>query len=73
MTNVTILYITSPGLILYIKVWNITDGPVIRTLEFHSCCSVAKSCPSLCDPVKYSMPGFPVLHYLLEFAEAHVH
>ena len=27
----------------------------------------------LCDPMNYSMPGFPVLHYLLEFAQAHVH
>ena len=28
-------------------------------------CSVPRSCPSLCDPMDYSMPGFPVLHYLL--------
>ena len=27
----------------------------------------------LCDPMDCSMPGFPVLHYLLEFAQAHVH
>ena len=26
-------------------------------------CSVTKSCPTLCDPVDYSTPGFPVLHY----------
>ena len=32
-----------------------------------------KSCPTLCDPVDCSMPGFPVLHYLLEFAQTHVH
>ena len=38
-----------------------------------SCCSVAKSCPTLCDPVAYSTPGFPVLHYLLDFAKSHVH
>ena len=37
------------------------------------CCSVAKSCPTLCDPVNCSMPGFPVLHYLPEFAQTHVH
>ena len=37
------------------------------------CCSVAKSCPTLCDPVDYSMPGFPLLHYLPEFAQTHVH
>ena len=36
-------------------------------------CSVAKSCPTLCDPVDCSMPGYPVLHYLPEFAQTHVH
>ena len=38
------------------------------------CCSVARSCPALCDdPRDYSMPGFPVLHHLPEFAQIHVH
>ena len=32
------------------------------------CCSVSKSCPTLCDPKDCSTPGFPVLHHLLEFA-----
>ena len=27
----------------------------------------------LCDSVNCSTPGFPVLHYLLEFAQTHVH
>ena len=27
----------------------------------------------LCDPTDCSMPGFPVLHYLLEFAQTYVH
>ena len=35
--------------------------------------SVAQSCPTLCDPVDYSMPGFPVLHQLPELAQTHVH
>ena len=35
--------------------------------------SGAQSCPSLCNPVDCSMPGFSVLHYLLEFAQTHVH
>ena len=26
-----------------------------------SCCSVAQSCPTLCDPMDCSTPGFPVL------------
>ena len=32
------------------------------------CCSVAKSCPTLFDPKDCNTSGFPVLHYLLEFA-----
>ena len=36
-------------------------------------CSVAKSCQNLCNPVDCSMPGFPVLHGLLEFVQIHVH
>ena len=55
------------------------------TFEFHMifafckisfifcCCSVAQSCPALCDPMDCNMPGLPVLHYLLEFAQTHVH
>ena len=38
-----------------------------------SCCSVAQSCPTLCDPMDCSVPGLPVLHHLLEFAQTHVH
>ena len=34
---------------------------------------VAQSCLTVCDPVNYSMPGFPVLHHLPEFAKTHVH
>ena len=34
---------------------------------------VAKSCPTLCDPMDCSTPGFSVLHYLPEFAHIHVH
>ena len=38
------------------------------------CCrSVAQSCLTLCDTVNCSTPGFPVLHYLPEFVQTHVH
>ena len=37
------------------------------------CYSVIKSCPTFYDPMDCSMPGFPVLHYLLEFDQTHVH
>ena len=35
--------------------------------------SVVQSCPTLCDPMDCSTPGSPVLHYLSEFAQIHVH
>ena len=37
------------------------------------CGSVTKSCPALRDPMDCSTPGFPVPHYLPEFAKIHVH
>ena len=36
-------------------------------------CSVAKLCPALRDPMNCSMPGFLVLHHVLEFTQTHVH
>ena len=35
--------------------------------------SVTQSCPTLCNPMDYSMPGFPVHHQLPELAQTHVH
>ena len=35
--------------------------------------SVAQLCPTLCDPMDGSTPGFSVLRCLLEFAQTHVH
>ena len=35
--------------------------------------SVAKSCPTLCDPMNRSTSGLPVHHQLLEFTQTHVH
>ena len=43
-----------------------------KTLQ-SSCCSVAQFCPTLCNPMDCSIPGFPVLHCLLELAQTHVH
>ena len=37
------------------------------------CCSAAKSCLTLCNPMDCSMPDFPVFHYLPELAQTHVH
>ena len=35
--------------------------------------SVTQSCPTLCDPMDCSTPGFPVHHQLLKFTQTHVH
>ena len=37
------------------------------------CSSVTQSCPTICDPMDCSMPGFPVFHHLSELTETHVH
>ena len=34
--------------------------------------SVTQSCPTLCDPIDFSMPGVPVHHQLSEFTQTHV-
>ena len=35
--------------------------------------SVAQLCPTLCDPMDCSPPGFPLLHQLPELAQTHVY
>ena len=65
------------------KVWQCpSSGPVIKQKKISPfcllrqsliCCSVTKSCLTLWDTIDCSMPGFPVLHYLLVFAQTHVH
>ena len=35
--------------------------------------SVAQSCPTLCDPMDCTTPGFPVHHQLPELTQTHVH
>ena len=62
------LYLKTPWVlicVIYVEnhCSNITNG---------SCCSVTQLCPTLCDLMDCSTPGFPVLHYLSEFAKTHV-
>ena len=54
------------------------SASVLPIVNAHSACSVqfssvAQSCPTLCDPMNCSTPGFPVLHHLLELTQTHVH
>ena len=41
-----------------------------RAFQFSS---VAQLCPTVCDPIDCSPPGFPVHHQLLELVQTHVH
>ena len=45
----------------------------LNNIPLYCYCSVAKLYPTLCNPMDCSMPVFPVLHYLPEFAQTHVH
>ena len=55
------------------EVFNVGDERIFQAFEYvvmaltQNCCfcSVAKLCLMLCDPMNFSMPGLPVLHYLL--------
>ena len=48
-------------------------SPLSGNLARHSVQLVAQSCPTLCDPMDYSSPGFPVHHQLLELIQTHIH
>ena len=48
---------------------NVSIWEMVDSVQFSS---LAQSCPTLCDPVDCSTPGFPV-HHLLELTQTHVH
>ena len=54
-----------------IPAWRVpwTEEPGI----LQSCCSVAQSCLTLCDPMDCSTSGLSDPHHLPEFAQVHVH
>ena len=78
----------SPLVVQHIEVHNwsflffmLTSRPILKTEQAdwreeqynNCCCSVTKSCPTLCHPMICSTAVFPVLHWLPEFAQTHVH
>ena len=58
------------GLKLNIQKTKIMESGPISSVQFSS---FAQSCPSLCDPIDSSTPGFPVHHQPPEFTQTHVH
>ena len=85
---VPLLYCSPPGCRFLIKSPALSAHVSPQTIHFRvldkspvsgpgggspSCSSlVAKLCLTLCDPMDCSMPDFPVLHHLPEFAQTHV-
>ena len=60
----------------WLEGWNFESHSMTsreRSWVWNCCCSVAKSCPTLCDPLDCSTPGSSVLHYLLKFPQVYVH
>ena len=60
--------------ILCKRVITITVGDISTMItDNHQFSSVTHLCPTLCDPMDCSMPGFPVHHQLPELAQTHMH
>ena len=49
------------------------EKQILYYFTYCFCCSVTKSCPTLCDPIDCSTPGLPVHHQHPEFTQTHVH
>ena len=56
-----------------VSFYTLFSSPLVDCNCLLCCCSVPKSCPTLCDPKDLSTPGSSVLHYLPEFAQTYVH
>ena len=55
---------------LFLKINFFAVQKLLSWIQFSS---VTQSCPSLCDPMDCSIPGFPVHHQLPELTQTHVH
>ena len=53
-----------------LTLWTTREDPTQLSVQFSS---VAQLCPTLCDPMDCSMPGFPVPHQLPGLTQTHVH
>ena len=49
------------------------DWSDLACIHTNSYSSVFQLCPTLCNPVDCSIPGFPALHHLQELAQTQVH
>ena len=61
--------------IMFLSLNNITYHQIVKKisilLKSEKVSSVTQLCPTLCDPMDWSTPGFPVHHQLPELAQTH--
>ena len=69
LSSLKFLFITLHDLILDFH----QSTTELVSLQYHQFSSVTQSCPTPCDPMDCSMPGFPILHQHLKLAQTHVH
>ena len=60
----------SPTLVQGCFIISFTWEALPSSIQFSS---DAKSCLTICNPMDWSMPGFPVHHHLPKFTQTHVH
>ena len=53
--------------------WYLSSTGLDKCIMTHQFSSVAQSCLTLCNPMDCSTPGFPVLLYLPESGQIHLH
>ena len=60
----------TPDKFIYWILMTIFRDGAFMEVQFNS---FTQSCPTICNHIDCSMPGFPVLHYLLELTHTPVH
>ena len=58
---------------MVVKIKPVCQSRTVSVERTSCCCSVAQSCPALCDPMDCSTPGVPVHCQLPECTQTHVH
>ena len=72
-TNGVLFFESSQFLTPFYRWWNPRVNQRIGVTFVLVCCSVAQSCPTLCNPMDCSTPSFPAHHQLPELAQTRVH
>ena len=56
-----------------VKGFSVVDDAEVDAFCHSLVSSVTQLCPTVCDPMDYSTPGFHVHHQLLELTQTHIH